>query len=117
MKPCLICGTPTLNSRCGNCKPKYRKAPNPVHASWRWRQLSKSVRRASPICERCGSTTRLTAEHVHPVRERPDLAYVRENIAVLCNACNASRKPWPQWRQQTVLDAIEARKQRQAKSR
>ncbi|UXA08676.1 HNH endonuclease [Mycobacterium sp. SMC-2] len=109
-------------SRCPNCRPKRtrRPKPNPFYSSYRWRKLARDTRRRSPLCERCGHTGSpdncLTTEHVLSLKARPDLRLEPLNTATLCNRCNASRQPWPQWRQQMVLDAIEARKQRAAKS-
>lgn len=118
-KPCLGCGTPGPASRCPECRPKrtHRTPQNPIHASYQWKKLSKSVRKYSPQCERCGHTgsddNPLSAEHIFPVSTHPEYAYERLALACLCRRCNARKLPWPEARRQAVLDAIAARTRRQ----
>ena len=49
------------------------------------------ARKASPFCEFCSATQNLSADHIIPVSERPDLAYEVANIRVLCLECNGRR--------------------------
>ncbi|ULN33620.1 HNH endonuclease [Mycolicibacterium smegmatis] len=53
--------------------------------------MSKRLRRLSPFCENCGSTTGLSADHIVPASERPDLVYEMANLRVLCMNCNRRR--------------------------
>jgi 5-methylcytosine-specific restriction endonuclease McrA len=39
----------------------------------RWRKLSTRLRKQSPFCERCGSTGRLSVDHIIPVSEDASL--------------------------------------------
>lgn len=99
MRPCLDCGEPSTASRCD----EHRRADlrqrqgerDKTSPHWnrnRWKKLSIRLRRMSPFCELCGSTTQLQIDHIIPVSERPDLTFVVENLRVLCARCNGARK-------------------------
>lgn len=74
------------------------------------------MRKLSPFCERCGSKSRLTVDHVIPVSENESLAYEPLNLRVYCQSCNASRSTnVTDSERAAVQAAIQARKQRQAR--
>ncbi|WP_460359493.1 HNH endonuclease signature motif containing protein [Mycobacterium sp. ZZG] len=92
---CVGCGELiTRGSRCAECKPK-RTAPathHPALSTHRWQRLSKRLRASSPFCEQCNASERLQVDHIIPVTEDVSLAYVIENLRVLCAPCNGRRK-------------------------
>ncbi|MCV7082205.1 HNH endonuclease [Mycolicibacterium insubricum] len=116
-RPCLGCGKLIgSGSRCGPCRPQPKRTAPERGYDHRWRQLSTKQRKASPFCERCGSTQTLECDHIIPLAERPDLALEPLNTRVLCRTCNRSRgnRATDAERKQ-VLDAITRRKQRLAR--
>ncbi|WP_143769462.1 HNH endonuclease [Skermania sp. ID1734] len=44
-----------------------------------------------PWCTTCGSTDRLSVDHIIPAALRPDLAYETTNLQVLCLTCNGRK--------------------------
>ncbi len=100
-RPCIDCGEPTPGTRCPDCqaeraRQRPRKARGHVHENpARWKALSARARRLQPFCLDCGSTVDLTADHVIPVSERPDLALRIENVAVRCRRCNGRKAGRP----------------------
>lgn len=76
-------------------KPKERddKAAVAIRASSRWTRLSKQIRAAFPICQRCeelGGPLRASEEvhHVKKVQTHPHLAYNPANLRALCRDCH-----------------------------
>ncbi|KXO99673.1 HNH endonuclease signature motif containing protein [Tsukamurella tyrosinosolvens] len=57
----------------------------------RWRRLSLKARKLQPFCIDCRTTRNLTADHLLPVSEFPELAYEIENLTVRCRSCNSIR--------------------------
>lgn len=62
--------------------------------SARWKKLRLKVIAEEPMCRlrlnRC--TVRSdTADHIIPVKDRPDLKYVRSNLRGSCQSCNMAR--------------------------
>lgn len=118
MTPCLDCGEPAHGSRCPDHqgdRERVREAHRDRHAiranPARWKNLSARVRRMQPWCTACAATTDLSADHVIPITDRPDLAYRQENLTVLCRTCNgrkAGRAPTDAERQD-VLSRLPAR--------
>jgi 5-methylcytosine-specific restriction endonuclease McrA len=91
--PCIVChrlipvGT---GGRCWGCASASRKARSKA----KWAKLSKAVR-AAGVCEACGRPFRpadLEADHIIPIRDRPDLAHDAANVQALCKPCHL-RKP------------------------
>ncbi len=105
-------------THCGDCKPQRDRSSDapPKHKhlhTTRWTKLSKRLRKASPFCESCGTTTDLVVDHIIPLSERADLAYEPLNCRVLCRTENASRRATcTDEERQMVLDRIAARKRR-----
>ena len=69
-RPCIGCGELiNTGSRCADCRiPRTNPADRPSAPQRgydsRWRALSKRLRKRSPFCELCGSTTDLVADHI-----------------------------------------------------
>lgn len=61
-----------------------------------WLRLSRMCLIEEPLCRYCCEEGRLTvaqvSDHIIPLRVRPDLRLVRENIQSLCTACHSGRK-------------------------
>ena len=118
-RPCVACGDPIdKGSRCSDCRPK-RSAPathHPLLSTYRWRKLSKRLRKASPQCETCGSTQQLSVDHVIPITEDESLAFVTENLRILCMSHNGSRQDQCTDEERATVHArIAARKARLAR--
>ncbi|WP_375372667.1 MULTISPECIES: HNH endonuclease [unclassified Mycolicibacterium] len=90
-RPCLGCGELTQNSRCNNCKPKKVNKPS-IRDTARWKRLSTRIRKDSPFCEQCSTTTDLTVDHIISLAEDPALAYEPLNLRVLCRYHNGLRQ-------------------------
>ena len=93
-RPCLTCGEPSETSHCAACPPKDQRVRNPKHVHFnraRWKNLSLRVRRAMPWCQDCGATTHLQADHIVPLKARPDWAYELANLTVRCASCNGHK--------------------------
>lgn len=62
--------------------------------SGRWKKLRLQVIREEPICRLrlAGCTVWSdTADHIIPMRDRPDLRYCRSNLRGSCQSCNMAR--------------------------
>ncbi|WP_165612471.1 HNH endonuclease [Mycobacteroides chelonae] len=80
--------------------------------------MSMRARKQQPWCIDCGTTSALTADHIIPIAERPDLAYEELNITVRCRTCNGRRADHcTDADRNQVLAAIAARVKRQSSSR
>jgi 5-methylcytosine-specific restriction endonuclease McrA len=118
-RPCLGCSRLIeRGSRCAECKPKNlhyeRGKRGRTSSDHRWRKLSNRLRKASPFCEFCSATNDLTADHIIPLSERPDLAHDELNCRVLCRTCNGERGDrCTNTERDQVLMAIELRRKRQ----
>jgi 5-methylcytosine-specific restriction endonuclease McrA len=99
MKPCLACGEPSEGSRCDehraeqeNARESRRNVEHPAYGNrTRWKNASRRARAAQPWCLDCGATSNLSVDHIIPFRERPDLAYAQDNLAIRCRPCNARK--------------------------
>lgn len=72
---------------------RRRRAPGQL-TSGRWRKLRNQVIKEEPLCRLrldCCTITSTTADHIIPVRYRPDLKYVRRNLRGSCQPCNMRR--------------------------
>ncbi|AGT11998.1 HNH endonuclease [Mycobacterium phage NiebruSaylor] len=74
-----------------------RRAPGQL-TSRRWRALKDRVVREEPLCTlrlECCTVRSTTADHIIPVKYRPDLKYVRANLRGACQPCNMRRGTRP----------------------
>ena len=76
--------------------------------SRRWRALRDKVVNEEPLCTlrlSCCTVRSTTADHIIPVKYRPDLKYVRANLRGACRPCNARRgaRPLEQVRREDAL--------------
>jgi|JI9StandDraft_2_1071091.scaffolds.fasta_scaffold168417_3 5-methylcytosine-specific restriction endonuclease McrA len=62
--------------------------------SGRWKKLRAQVIAEEPLCRlrlnKCTIRSD-TADHIIPVKDRPDLKYVRANLRGSCQSCNMAR--------------------------
>ena len=66
-----------------------------IRSSQRWRDTRAGVLRSQPLCVLCQAEGRVTAatevDHVVPLVERFDLAFVRTNLQPLCEPCHDAK--------------------------
>ena len=119
LKPCVVCGEPSPQSRCPEHRPKdLRRNRGRGHANDdpRWRRLSTKLRKLSPFCELCGGRDDLTVDHIIPTSEAPELAHEPLNCRVLCRPCNSKRgNSVTDDERDSVHERIRARKARLAR--
>ncbi|MBA3234963.1 MAG: HNH endonuclease [Chloroflexi bacterium] len=100
LSACVGCGilvSPGL--RCYACRRQRSQiynASRPQHhalyATSAWKRLSAEVRAGATRCHWClKPTTRLVADHIIPLDERPDLALEQTNLVPSCVPCNTRR--------------------------
>lgn len=114
LKPCLVCARPSRGSRCPEherpvLRAQWRRGnairdpfAREVYASSEWQRLARAVTEAARACHWCHRTPeqltrdrhspKLTADHVAPVRLRPDLALEPSNVVAACLSCQAYRR-------------------------
>ncbi|MHC4579790.1 MAG: HNH endonuclease signature motif containing protein [Planctomycetota bacterium] len=67
-----------------------------LRGSARWRKLRAFKLARDPLCEDCAAhgVTRAATQvhHVEGLAQRPDLAFVLENLRSLCTTCHALRE-------------------------
>jgi len=94
-RPCTGCGDIiATGSRCRDCRPadtRVRKDKGQAAYDPTWRKLSVKARRMSPFCQDCGAVEDLTADHVLPKSDYPELVHALDNLAVRCRSCNSRR--------------------------
>ena len=70
------------------------KTSNPRHC-WAWRSLAAKVVREEMVCRHCrrkGRTKKaVVADHIIPLKRRPDLLLSRRNIQALCSECHRQK--------------------------
>jgi 5-methylcytosine-specific restriction protein A len=86
------CGA-IVQKRCKRCYPaSHSKTTAERGYGNDWRRLSERYRANNPLCERCFDSGMTTAavhvHHVKPIRERPDLRLVVDNLMSVCLACH-----------------------------
>ena len=78
--------------------PRRRRPSGGRLTSGRWQKLRARVIREEPLCRlrlnKCTIRSD-TADHIIPVRDRPDLKYVRANLRGSCQSCNMARGTRP----------------------
>lgn len=71
---------------------EYKRHSAKVTRGPRWKALRmQALERDGWQCVQCGERRRLECDHVKPVRDRPDLAYVLSNLQILCGRCHARK--------------------------
>ena len=64
--------------------------------SRQWRKLRQMLLASEPLCRYCKELGKATpaeiADHIIPVKERPDLAFDMDNLQGLCKRCHDSVK-------------------------
>jgi 5-methylcytosine-specific restriction protein A len=103
-RPCSAPGCPTFASH-GLCEIHRRERDRDLAAGRgtaaergydrTWERLRNMVRAEEPLCAEClaaGMVDRATAvDHIIPIRERPDLRLVRENLQGICRRHHAAK--------------------------
>ena len=85
-RPCLACGQPTRNgSRCLTCGPRTTTERG---YGADWQHIARAAIAAQPWCSRCGATSNLTADHVHPLVAGGS---THGPVDVLCRSCNGRK--------------------------
>ncbi len=96
-KHCPAGHPPFTGRRCPMCETKRKKALDAARPSAAargydkdWRRVRGAFLKANPNCCECGQPA-TDADHVHSVRERPDLRLVWSNLRPYCHAHHSSR--------------------------
>lgn len=78
--------------------PRRRQPSGGQLTSGRWKKLRARVIAEEPLCRlrlnRCTIRSD-TADHIIPVKDRPDLKFVRANLRGSCQSCNKVRGTRP----------------------
>lgn len=62
------------------------------YSSADWRELRRSILDSQGrVCRNCGSTKRLSVDHIKPRSLFPELSIVPSNLQVLCVSCNSAK--------------------------
>lgn len=70
----------------------YARHSRQVTRGPRWKALRmQALRRDDWQCVQCGTHVGLECDHIEPVRDRPDLAFVLSNLQILCGPCHARK--------------------------
>lgn len=95
LKPCLVCGDVSAQSRCAEHRLPDRKAPAAARGYGpAWTRLSKRARRLQPWCSDCGSTHDLQLDHTPETWARHDAGLpirLEDTGGVCCGPCNRAR--------------------------
>lgn len=79
-------------SRVGYERSAVRVADRKFYNSARWRRLRAAKLSASPLCEPCRASGRITkavqVHHVEARKARPDLMLVMSNLQSVCIPCH-----------------------------
>ncbi|MHB8188944.1 MAG: HNH endonuclease [Ferrimicrobium sp.] len=94
-RPCLTCGIKySEKSRCDTCQstwdldhPKIKTAIRGYGS--RWQRIRKNQLDRLPVCERCGSESDLTVDHIIPLARGG--SHDIDNLQTLCRSCNSSK--------------------------
>ena len=100
VRDCLGCGQPVRGlSRCPDCQRAKWRANNArrdplsraVYASGAYQRARREVLAGATHCATCGlpesEVGKLTAGHIRPIRERPDLATSPDGMRPQCRGC------------------------------
>lgn len=75
---------------------RSKKVKNDFYQTWEWKKLRYAVlKKYGSTCMCCGASNKdkrlIVVDHIKPIRKRPDLALVFDNLQVLCNCCNMGK--------------------------
>lgn len=65
-----------------------RSASDSFYKTQAWRDMAQRVLREQTICAICHVKPSSIADHIEPLKLRPDLAMVRENLRGVCHRCH-----------------------------
>lgn len=98
MRPCLVCGDPSEDTRCPDHAPaswSHRVGSARARGySTAWDKLSRRARKLQPFCTDCGSTDDLQLDHTEWTWQRIDAGKVvrlKDTGGVVCGPCNRAR--------------------------
>lgn len=98
LKPCVICGELTDESKCLDHRPKREARVHTERTAargydWQWQKLSSRARALQPFCSDCLTTEDLTADHSTEawLRKAEGKPIRLEDIDVVCRSCNGKR--------------------------
>lgn len=103
MKPCIVCGEPSTESRCEEHVKRGRtdsqRAKRPKNRSrgsgytHTWDKLSRRARRIQPWCSDCGAKEDLQCDHTPAAWERHEqgLPIRLQDVDVVCGLHNRER--------------------------
>jgi 5-methylcytosine-specific restriction enzyme A len=75
-----------------NRRREYKRHSASVTRGPRWRALRmQALERDDWQCVQCGTHVGLECDHIEPVRDRPELAFVLSNLQILCGRCHARK--------------------------
>lgn len=103
MMPCLECGRLSKRSRCPQHERERTAARNAVdpYQHRGWRRLSRACVRRDGACLICGSTVRMTANHIEPrALGGPDHL---DNLMTMCGSCHSTYESAVRWDKRTEL--------------
>ncbi len=103
MMRCLDCGALSRRSRCPEHEAQRRatrRASDPYQQRG-WRQLSRVCVKRDGCCLVCGSTERLTANHIQP--RRLGGSDHLDNLMTMCGSCHSSYEAAVRWSKRTQL--------------
>ena len=91
-RPCIVPGCPglTTTSRCPAHEQEWQAARNARPGRQAYKDPAYRRLRPGLRCERCGSTTDLTKDHVVPL-SRGGTNHP-SNLRTLCRACNSRKR-------------------------
>ena len=78
-RACVDCRQLTTSTRCDRCQRLYKE-----RYQGGWARHSRAQRHAEPLCDWCGSTEDLTADHLVAGK-------IEYGIRTLCRPCNSRR--------------------------
>ncbi len=93
LKPCIVCGEPTAESRCEEHTlpggPNVA-APRDLGYDTAWDKLSRRARKIQPWCSECFTNDDLTGDHSAKAwkRKAEGKSIRLRDVDVLCRSCN-----------------------------
>lgn len=95
LKPCLVCGELSPDSRCPEHRirdTRKRQRPSATRRGYdaKWQRLVSQAIRLQPFCQDCGATEDLQGDHKPEAwrRKAQGLPIRLQDIAIRCGTCN-----------------------------